>query len=290
MNNDELFVGTYLVVFVDILGQQDILRQIQSLPNKSIPEQKEEFEGLLKKTIGTVDAFRRMFNNFFQESSKRYIDLNEFTEEQKQLYEKSKSNEIKSYMFSDFVMLFLSLRDDINKVPMSGVFLALASAASTFLAMLAGGHVIRGGIDIGLGVEFWKGEIYGPALARAYALESKIAQYPRIILGEELTRYIQLQRSRPQNDVFSVLNKHLADLCSMLVAIDDDGYPFLDYLGEGFKKHIMTDLDQAIINKAFEFVIRESERCKVTKNSKLAFRYSLLRDYIEHRKDNWITS
>ena len=193
-------------------------------------------------------------------------------------------------MFSDFVMLFLSLRDDINKVPMGGVFLALASAASTFLTMLAGGHVIRGGIDIGLGIEFWEGEIYGPALARAYALESKIANYPRIILGEELTRYIQLQQSRPQNDVFSVLNKHLADLCSTLVAIDDDGYPFLDYLGEGFKKHIMTDLDQTIINKAFEFVIRESERYKASKNSKLAFRYSLLRDYIEHRMDNWINS
>ncbi len=286
MNNDRNFAGNYLVLFVDILGQQEQLRQIRCLPDKSNPKQVAEFESLLKKTVGTVNGFRDAFYLYFKGAEKQHIDVSRLTEEQKCLFDKSKSNEIKSHMFSDFVTLFLSLRDDINKVPMIGVYSALNSAALSFIAMLSEGYAIRGGMDIGVGVEFWEGEIYGPALARAYALESKIAQYPRIILGDEIVNYIQLQRLREEDNVFSTMNKRFAEVCANLTAIDDDGYVFLDYLGEGFRNDI-SSINATLVNKAYKFVISESERCKSTKNSKLAFRYSLLRDYFEDRISNW---
>ncbi len=34
------------------------------------------------------------------------------------------------------------------------------------------------------------GEIYGTALERAYVLESEVAKYPRIVIGDELWKYL----------------------------------------------------------------------------------------------------
>jgi hypothetical protein len=35
-----------------------------------------------------------------------------------------------------------------------------------------------------------RGEIYGTALERAYDLESEVAKYPRIVIGDELSKYL----------------------------------------------------------------------------------------------------
>jgi hypothetical protein len=288
MHKRELYIGWYLVAFVDVLGQQDLLREMRGLPEKTDWKQMAEFKTLLKKTVGTVKALRDNFHNFFEGMESHNFDLSEFTQKQKALYVQSKGNELKSHMFSDFVVLFLSLRDDVNKVPMSSVFATLASVASTFLMMLAGRHAIRGGIDIGVCVELEDKDIYGAALARAYKLESKTALYPRIVIGDELINYIQIQHNRPDDDIFTKLNKSMADICISLISVDDDGFPFLDYLGEGFKKYIGKDrLDPAIIEKAYEFVLNEWSKFKEKRDSSLAFRYTLLRDYFEHRLHLW---
>lgn len=278
----------YLVVFVDILGQTQLLRQMEGLPDKTDPNQMQEFEALLKKTVGTIKHFRDLFYSYFKGESGYSSDLSELTPDQKEAYaELKQSNPLHTHMFSDFIALFLSLCDDKNKVPMNGVYSALTAAASTILMMLASGRAIRGGIDIGVGVEFEKGEVYGAAIARAYELESKIAIYPRIVLGDEIIRYIEFQQALPEDDLFASMNKSLADICCELITIDDDGYPFLDYLGKGFKRFIATGLDSQIVEMAYNFVVQESERYRISRHSKLAFRYTLLRDYFEHRMDNW---
>lgn len=190
-------------------------------------------------------------------------------------------------MFSDSVILFLSLRDDVNKTPVGGVYSALAAAATTFLFMLASGHTIRGGIDIGVGIELSDDEVYGAALSRAYQLENRTAQYPRIVLGDELINYIQSKRSTTKRDFFTEANKKIADRCVDLIAIDTDGRPFLDYLGKGFKQQIAKNNTYDIVEKAYDFVMKESVRCMEVKDSKLAFRYALLRNYFESRIHLW---
>ena len=278
----------YLVVFVDVLGQTQLLREIKGLPEETDPNQMQEFEALLKKTVGAIKHFRDLFHSYFKGESSYSSDLCDLTTEQKKLYtELKQSNPLHSHMFSDFIALFISLRDDKNKVPMNGVCSVLTAAASSILMMLAGGNAIRGGIDVGVGVEFEKGEVYGSALARAYEIESKIAIYPRIVLGDEIIRYIQFQQALPEGDHFTLMNKKLADICCELITIDDDGYPFLDYLGKGFQSYIADGLDPQIVDMAYNFVVNESEKYRKSRHSKLAFRYTLLRDYFEHRMDNW---
>jgi len=51
---------------------------------------------------------------------------------------------------------------------------------------------LRGGIDVGLATEIGPGEIYGTALERAYVLKSKEAEYQRIVIGDELCRYLNV--------------------------------------------------------------------------------------------------
>ena len=280
-------VGWYLVAIIDVLGQRQLLRKMHGIPEKTDQKEMAEFITLLKRTVGTVIGMRDLFHSYFEGSSRYKFNLSDFTLEQQELLIQLKSNPLKSHMFSDSVVLFLSLRDEINKTPVGGVYSALSSVATTFLCMLAAGHSIRGGIDIGVGIELSDDEVYGAALSRAYQLENRVAQYPRIVLGDELMTYIYQKQSLSGDDFFTKANKVIADLCAKLIAIDTDGLPFLDYLGQGFKQDIAKDSIPDIVKKAYDFVFQESARCQYVRDSKLAFRYTLLRNYFEARKHLW---
>ena len=128
-------------------------------------------------------------------------------------------------------------------------------------------------------------EIYGPALARAYGLESKVAQYPRIVIGEELTRYLQAVATQQAQANEDIVNASLAQKAFGMLAIDDDGCTFLDWLGHDIRASFKNRNEP--VGKAYEYVIQESIKHKENKNSKLGFRYTLLRNYMESRLPDW---
>jgi len=72
-----------------------------------------------------------------------------------------------------------------------------------------------------------------------------------------------------------------------MIAIDEDGFPFIDYLGEGFKKYIGKNIEFLHIKRAYDFVTQEWAKWQKERNSKLAFRFMLLRDYFENRLHIW---
>lgn len=273
----------YLVAFFDLLGQQEELRQMHALSNPENADEVEKFYQRIKKTYGAVKGMRSFFRGFFNGFTKRSIDISQLDHQQKRLFEQCKNNEIKIQQFSDCIAIFMPLRNDINKLPMRGVFGVLAAAATTFIHCLACGQPIRGGIDIGFAIEIDNEEIYGPALSRAYNLESSVAQYPRIVIGDELIKYLNLSCNQEDKDIFSTISKTSAKACLELLAIDDDGNPFIDYLGESLKKSFGEFYDNSLVSKAYKHVISESEKHKKEKNPKLAFKYTLLRNYFEER-------
>jgi hypothetical protein len=128
-----------------------------------------------------------------------------------------------------------------------------------------------------------EGEVYGPALARAYVLESKVAHYPRIVIGEELNRYLEAVAGQQATTGEERAHVGLALRSLKLLAIDDDGHTFLDYLGEDIKRVMATE----IVQLAYNFVIKESIRHKECRDSKLGFRYALLRNYFDTRLPDW---
>ena len=259
-----------------------------TLPNKSDPAAMERARDDLRATYGAVmkmrDWFEDTFNSYVRKPRTETESLNPAA---RAIYETLNNNPIKFQGFSDSLVVWVSMRktDDV-KLPIRAVLGVLAAAALASVGCLMKGHPIRGGIDLGLGFETPTGDIYGPALSRAYTLESEIANYPRVVVGEELQRFLNLNAANPSSEVVDNLSKQVAQQCIQCLAEDDDGVPFVDYLGP-FYHDLLSTMDGGFVDAAYTVVVDSCERFKKERNSKLAFRYTLLRNYFEERKPDW---
>lgn len=285
MGKDETAISWYVVAFIDLLGQQEELRSLTKLPDEADAEETKAFVEVVKKTAGRVAGFKKIFLEFFEGfntedifKDPRVIAMN--PEVNKDHY---KCNDVKIQQFSDCVIAYSSLCDEAYKSPTQGIYVILTAIANIFLLFLAKGIPIRGGIDIGIGVEISENNFYGPGLARAYTMESKVTQYPRVVLGDELIKYLDLREAYDGNDPVGVYNKHLAGLCKKLVCLDDDGYPIVDYLSNEMMECLKTMERLPLVDGAFNFVLEQSKTWKKHKDGKKAFRYTLLRNYFEER-------
>jgi hypothetical protein len=286
---NSLSLQYYAVGLFDLLGQQDFLRNLRSLPDHADATALAKTREDLKNTYGAVTGMRNLFSDSFSTYVRNPVDVSHLTPEQQQVYHQMNSNPIQSQSFSDSIVVFLSLcTTDDAKLPVRGILGILVAAALTFIGLLGEGHPIRGGIDVGLGFQPSANEIYGPALSRAYALESRIANYPRIVVGDELIRYLNEMGAQQTIDEFSSQSKKVATSCIECLTYDEDGIPFVDYLGPYFRS-IIGDVvqDASFIDKAYSRVVEFSARYKEEKNSQLAFRYVLLRNYFEDRLPLW---
>ena len=218
---------------------------------------------------------------------KKSIDLSKLTPQQRKEFNTLTNNPIKFQTFSDSIIIFMSLQTDTVKLPVRGIFGILGAAAITSICCLALGHPIRGGIDIGLGMDIAKNDFYGPALSRAYSLESKIANYPRIIVGDELITYLKITRDQEPIDVVAMAAKKVAEMCLECICLDEDGHPFVDFLGEHYRRTYGNVVDASVIQKAYNNVLNFLEKYQKEKNSKLASRYTLLKNYFEDRLPLW---
>jgi hypothetical protein len=173
----------------------------------------------------------------------------------------------------------------MGKFQCHAIYGVLAATAVTFLSCLVHSWAIRGGIELGLAMDIEEGEVYGPALASAYRLESKVAQYPRIVVGEELVRYLRMVAGQEAITAEESAHTRVAARSLGLLAVDDDGCTFLDWLGSDIRTtfHKRSELVQT----AYNFIIQESVKHKEARNSKLGFRYTLLRNYVESRLPDW---
>ena len=146
---------------------------------------------------------------------------------------------------------------------------------------------IRGGIDIGTGMEINPNDLYGPVITKIYELESKTAQYPRIIVGDELINYLRsLERSEEKGEK-SEFERKVARICLNLIMDDIDGFPAIDFLGDGIYQFFCPDSYQ-LFPMAHQFVVEQSEESKKKRNTTLSFRYSQLLNYFEAKKDRWV--
>lgn len=284
-NKTDLEINYYLVAFLDILGQQEAMKKFKGLPDINNKEQMSEFISIVGDTFTVINSFHQSFKNYFDE----FMNMHK----KSPLSSIIKSNDIKFQRFSDGVVIFLSLKTDRNVLPIQSIFGILAACAGMFLLWLSQGRPLRGGIEIGLGVETNKNEIYGPVVSEAYNLESKIARYPRIVIGEELKRYlfVHAEGGSKESDIYTKLRIEFAKICMELLTQDDDGYAIVDYLGRGFKKNVAKEVqvEQFVMN-AYEFIVKQSCKWQQQKDSKLAFRYSLLRNYFDARLPLWVNN
>lgn len=287
-SQEQKYIGWHVVAIFDLLGQQDALRSLTGLPNVDNQKEFEEFKRKVEYFYAPFYAIRSLFTSSIKTFQEGGLDLSLVPKEQQELIKRFRATPIHVRHFSDSVIVNIPLKREISEFPSRAIYGVLAAAAQTMIVCLAKKIVLRGGIDLGLAMTLDNNEIYGPALARAHTLESKVAQYPRIVIGEQLLQYLHALSQQPQTTHEASVNSGLASKALELLALDDDGQAFLDYLGVHFRDRLQQlETTKEAITLAYNFIIEQSIKYKETRNSKLGFRYTLIRNYFESRLNLW---
>lgn len=274
-------LGDHLVIFLDVLGQRDKFRDLQ-LPKSTAEEA--HVKEVLRQTAGTVVGFRKLFRTSF-EAFQKGMEEGEWGAHAKLLPPKFTG-------FSDTFVTSVALRNEGDELlPIVRVFSALSAAATVMLTSLSQKHPMRGGIDVGLATEIGPQEIYGTALEQGYKLECKVAQYPRIVIGDEFIKYLDAATARFEGEDTPLANsaKRVLQKIKTLITTDADGSKVLDYLGPVIVEQGTQDrrIKDNMVAPAYEFLLAEQKRIITTEDSKLISRYAAFRAYFESRLTLW---
>jgi len=182
-----------IITFIDILGFKDIIN------NRSSDE---------------VDAILDVLVDFTShDSADNEDDINP-----------------KVISFSDSIIRVRNLESEDNiAFPVGHLFWEVNALVHAQMDLINNGVLIRGGVSLG-DVKASDHRVFGPGFNAAYELESKFANYPRIILSPELINSVG-------NNVLVTNEHHSAEeekkyLKSQLFQ-GDDGVWFVDYLRAG---------------------------------------------------------
>ena len=253
--NHDLFACYYAVAFIDLLGQREAMR------------------GLNRSLRRVLDATVKPRQSF--------------PEPIKEVLDQMTAWELKHQRLSDGFVVFSSLARRDRFCPVVGVGSMLLACASLMLMSLAKGKPIHGGIDVGVGMKLYPGELYGPAVAKAYKLESSVAQYPRIVVGNSLRDYLVQGAQKAEEGIVDSFWKKSAESSLSFLGEDTDGHLIVDYLGEGVKAVFRDTIDEEILGRVEEFVWKQRETDRKAKNPKLVTRYLLLTEYLSSRSLLW---
>ena len=285
----------YLVAFIDILGQKEAFQGINGLPKND--EENKKLINAHSQTVEFVEDLREWFDDFFNAYTEERKSEEKVPKEKQKQFDEMRKSVLKTARFSDCIQAFVSLESHRYHSPcINGIFGILGACGGMMVLSLARKKPFRAGIDVGIGTELSTGEVYGPGFFNAYKLESKIAQYPRIVIGDELINYLmnlskKSQQFPGQTKEDIGLCKIMADNCLKMVVKDIDGHNILDYLGDIFLENFIKNLDHEgkvstieAFKMAFDFIENEYKERKKNRDSKLAPRYFMLYSYFKCRQ------
>ena len=282
----------YLVAYIDVLGQSSILSKLKKLPRTS--EENIEFTSAVRDSYGFVRHFRDSFYESVElfKSYKGAPLPSWIPSEGEAILKKMKEMKVKIIVISDTVILYSPIRDDDVPCPQHGIFAVLASMANIFFSALAIEKPCRAGIELGTAIVHDEGDIYGYALYEAHRLESKVADYPRIVVGDELRNYLEFSRSAPRTDFLTHYSALTSQVCLELFGKDDDGEVILDYLGSSYKKYCFKESEStlAMFPESYRFIeecIKTFEKGKGIKDQEILKKYKKLKCYFEKNISVW---
>lgn len=276
--------GYHAVAFLDILGQREAFREIRGVPHD--PAGETQLIEVLKRTVGFVPKFREGFQNIFETYAQQTGKELELPEEFREEFLRMRRSSIKLHGLSDAVVAWTSLMEEDQCGALNSIYGILMASAGMSALALACKHAIRGGIELDGAIPLEPGsvEIYGPALAKAYELESRHAEHPRILVGEGLLKYLKDMSVLEPRDRAAIHNKHMAEQCLQLIAQDRDGRFIVDYLGGEVLKIAPEAFPEAeVIKPARQFVKDEIKRFRHLGDQRLAARYERVLAYFDER-------
>ena len=288
-NTDELDVGCYVIGVFDILGQSRQLLRLTDFP-PGTDEEDLRVARNLKEAVDAVRLFRRLFQDHFHERGKT-LDEEASTrpEPQRTALRAALASSIVTWGLSDATVVAVPLMTGPTRdaaAAMRDVRRLLEAAAAAWLSSLAEDIPIRGGVEIGTAAQIGENEVYGPALVKAYRLESKVAKGPRIVVGEQLVATLESAHPAADPDFWEVAES--AQYCRSLLRKDTDERTILDVLGGswllpvGGGRRCHDLFAKAHDNARKQLVTHENEGCE-----KLVSRYKTLLADFERQAPEW---
>jgi hypothetical protein len=284
--------SSFLVAFIDVLGQRSKLRQL-ALPKNDTDEERGKILSQLRETAGVILGLRKDFELSFAEYSKEGPLFSELPDKDRQEANKITNFDIMFHSFSDSIAISLPLTDDNDSfTTMIGINACLVALCSIMIASFAKGNPIRGGVDIGPCLTLSETEVYGAALERAYYLESVVADYPRIVIGKEFLDYISYVANHEPKSQLGEMAKTWAIKAGRLIKIDHEGRLFLDFLSEDVFA-LTADAPVVAPEKIFSMLedfVEISLKSFYNSDEKNFQRYVRLSNYIQVKKKVYLTA
>ncbi|TAN40566.1 MAG: hypothetical protein EPN25_07450 [Nitrospirae bacterium] len=285
---DNFLFQHYLVVFFDHLGQRETLRKMTGIP--ALKTEEKSFIEHTKNSVGRVIQIREAFKDYFDAAKACEPDgLRVRTEDQEEFLASQRKVEVSIYGISDAVVIAVPLgTSDDNCAAVNSVYDALIATCGIGLMSLSVFNIaMRAGLNVGVATKINDNEIYGPALESAFYLESKLAEYPRFLVGKELISYLQWVENQPCGTRIGQAAKEIARICRALIIQDADGRYMLDFLGAKIREVSANIIDQDFVAAAFQFVNAQHQKYIKEENEILSSRYFRLLRYFQARKGIW---
>jgi hypothetical protein len=284
---DNFLFQHYLVVFLDHLGQREHLRKIAGLPTNET--EKQEFIEITKESIGRVLHIRDAFKRYFESADSYTPNVTLVPPEHRDDFQASQERAAVSYYgISDAMIIAVPLMStDENCAAINGIHDAFVSTCGIGLLSLSVHVPMRAGLDVGVATQIDDKEIYGPALESAFYLESKLAEYPRFLVGRKLINYLFWVENQKCNTRIGGVAKETAKYCRQMVIQDTDGRYMLDFLGKKIKESSENVIDSKLVVSAFDFVVEQFKKNVEADNDKLASRYYRLLRYFQSKRTIW---
>ena len=195
---------------------------------------------------------------------------------------------VKLQRFSDTFVFYSKMQGEQKELFLSPMQNYLGATAMIMIFFLHSGHPLRGAICFGTGWEIKENDFYGYSLARAHHLEEKDADYPRLIIDNDL--YDILQREATRENPPSEFIRKTAKECLRLCTKDQDGRIILDYLGEymaeGLKSYNNYTNHASMVRQSYLWILKQLADYK-DENEKLYSKYEKFKRYFDSRMGYW---
>jgi len=151
------------------------------------------------------------------------------------------------------------------------------------IELVNSGILIRAGMSIGQCHAGFDGEgpFFGPALIKAYEIESKAATHPRIVIDEAvLEAHRTVEQLRGEHNTF----EYEANFIMKILKLDSDGKYFIDYLANH------SEFDD--LGTYFQFIEKHAELIRIglkknAGNSSVLPKYEWLKNYHNTYVKKW---
>ena len=275
--------NNWVAACLDILGQTEAMEKIDFVKSQMSDEERARFDEGVRKVYYSTQLLHDSIEEWVANSKKTPPPFQNMSDKEKKIWEITNGRPLKWQRFSDGLIVYSSLADPSESSPMRPIYFIIGGCAAAMLRMLAYGTPIRGGIAMGAASELKPNELYGPVLATAHKLESKVADYPSIVVDNRLYEHLVRIRNSEGGGIRGDSDRAIAAACLELISIDMDGNAIVDYLGENFRAHTGLVKTDPMFNKIDKFIESEYDKYRAVRNTKLAFRYALLFNYFAVR-------